>query len=151
MLHRPILALSVKYQRCTSGITLPFSYMTVFSIYEQLTAPWQTANDPKPVWMQTDEGYPSDQAMLQEPLSILTFTNTTRLMQNVPCPYVWTKPNDVSGRQKVGSNIYKFPYRSQKIMGCGGGPGDLFVVRPYTLMPTSLNAGSPADARQCKH
>ena len=86
--------------------------------------------------MQVDDGYPSDQAMLQEPLSILTFTNTTRLMQNVPCPYVWTPP-DVTGRQKVGSNIYKFPYRSQQYIGCGGGPGDLFVVGLYTSTPLS--------------
>lgn len=94
--------------------------------------------------MQVDDGYPSDQAMLQEPLSILTFTNTTRLMQNVPCPYVWTMPNDVSGRQKVGSNIYKFPYRSQKYINCSGGPGDLFVVRYYTT-PCQSHPRKPPD------
>ena len=65
--------------------------------------------------------------MLHEVLSILTFSNTTRLMQNVPCPYVVT-PSDTTNRQKIGSNIYKFPYRPQKYVHCTGGPGDLFVV-----------------------
>ena len=77
--------------------------------------------------MQGDDGYPNDQILLHEALAVLTFTNDTRLMQNIPCAYVWT-PSDTSNRQKIGSNIYKFPYRPQKFVGCAGGPGDLFAV-----------------------
>ena len=83
---------------------------------------------------QVDDGYASDEIMLHQPLSILTFTNTTRLMQNVPCPFVNT-PADTTSRQKVGSNMYKFPYRPQKYVGCAGGPGDLFVVCPSASFP----------------
>jgi len=92
--------------------------------------------------MQGDDGYPNDQILLHEALAVLTFTNDTRLMQNIPCAYVWT-PSDTSNRQKIGSNIYKFPYRPQKFVGCAGGPGDLFAVcGPLYHKPSQL-------AQQC--
>ena len=86
------------------------------------------------VHLQVDDGYASDEIMLRQPLSILTFTNTTRLMQNVPCPYVVAFDDN---RQKVGSNVYKFPYRLQRYVGCAGGPGDLFSVRSSVSLPWS--------------